>query len=53
MPWRGLSRPPAEPVVKPYGCDLRSAGYQMVTISELAHYRGGMLAGKVYSQFQK
>lgn len=33
--------------------NLRSAGYQMVTISELAHYRGGMLAGKVYSQFQK
>ena len=23
MPWRGLSRPPAEPVVKPYGCDLQ------------------------------
>ena len=22
MPWRGLSRPPAEPVVKPYGCDF-------------------------------
>ena len=32
--------------------NLRSAGYQMVTISELAYYRGGMLAGKVYSQFR-
>lgn len=32
---------------------LKSAGYQMVTISELAAYRGGMTAGKVYSQFRK
>ena len=24
MPWRGLSRPPAEPVVKPYGCDFKT-----------------------------
>lgn len=32
---------------------LKSAGYQMVTISEMAAYRGGMKAGKVYSQFRK
>lgn len=32
---------------------LKSAGYQMVTVSELAAYRGGMKAGQVYSQFRK
>lgn len=32
---------------------LKSEGYQMVTVSELAAYRGGMEAGKVYSQFRK
>lgn len=32
---------------------LKDAGYQMVTVSELAAYRGGMDHGKVYSQFRK
>lgn len=32
---------------------LKSEGYQMVTVSELAAYRGGMKAGQVYSQFRK
>ena len=32
MPWRGLSRPPAEPVVKPYGCDW--------SLSQLQFYKG-------------
>lgn len=26
MPRRGSSKPPAEPVVKPYGCDLTASG---------------------------
>lgn len=32
---------------------LQQAGYQMVTVSEMAAYRGGMIPGKVYSQFKK
>ncbi len=27
MPRRGSSKPPAEPVVKPYGCDCSDGGY--------------------------
>lgn len=30
---------------------LKAAGYQLVTVSEMAAYRGGMAAGKVYSRF--
>ncbi len=33
--------------------NMKSAGYQMVTVSELAFYRGGMTAGRAYSQFRK
>lgn len=29
MPWRGLSKPPAEPVVKPYGCDFTKQEYSI------------------------
>lgn len=32
---------------------LKNEGYQMVTISEMAAYRGGMENGKVYTQFKK
>lgn len=30
---------------------LKAAGYQLVTVSELAAYRGGMAAGRVYTRF--
>lgn len=30
MPRRGSSKPPAEPVVKPYGCDFPNAGHLSV-----------------------
>lgn len=32
---------------------LAAAGYQMVTVSEMAQYRGGVTAGGVYSQFYR
>lgn len=32
---------------------LKSAGYQLVTVSELAAYRGGLKNGAAYSQFRK
>lgn len=32
---------------------LKSAGYQMLTVSEMAAYRGGLAAGAVYRQFGK
>ena len=32
---------------------LKSAGYQMLTVSEMAAYRGGLAAGVVYTQFGK
>lgn len=32
--------------------ELVSRGYQLVTVSELASYRGGMLPGKTYSKFR-
>ncbi|MDD3251236.1 MAG: polysaccharide deacetylase family protein [Lachnospiraceae bacterium] len=32
--------------------ELVSRGYQLVTVSELASYRGGMLPGKAYSRFR-
>lgn len=32
--------------------ELVARGYQLVTVSELAAYRGGMAAGHVYSQFR-
>ena len=32
---------------------LKAWGYQLVTVSELAAYRGGMSAGKTYSRFRK
>lgn len=32
---------------------LKAKGYQLVTVSEMAAYRGGMKAGQVYSQFRK
>ena len=32
---------------------LKQKGYQMVTVSEMAAYRGGMKDGKTYSQFRK
>lgn len=32
---------------------LTQAGYQLVTVSELAQYRGGMAAGGVYSRFYR
>lgn len=32
---------------------LAAAGYQMVTVSEMAQYRGGVAAGGVYSQFYR
>lgn len=32
---------------------LAAAGYQMVTVSELAQYRGGVVQGGVYSQFYR
>lgn len=33
--------------------DLKAKGYQLVTVSELAAYRGGMEAGRSYNQFRK
>lgn len=32
--------------------ELVSRGYQLVTVSELASYRGGMLPGKTYAKFR-
>ena len=32
--------------------ELIARGYQLVTVSELAAYRGGMQAGQTYSQFR-
>lgn len=32
---------------------LAETGYQMVTVSEMAQYRGGVVPGGVYSQFRK
>jgi peptidoglycan/xylan/chitin deacetylase (PgdA/CDA1 family) len=32
---------------------LAAAGYQMVTVSEMAQYRGGLVPGGVYSQFHQ
>ena len=32
---------------------LKEKGYQLVTVSEMAAYRGGMKDGEVYSQFRK
>jgi peptidoglycan/xylan/chitin deacetylase (PgdA/CDA1 family) len=32
---------------------LAAAGYQMVTVSEMAQYRGGVVPGGVYSQFRR
>lgn len=32
--------------------ELVNRGYQLVTVSELASYRGGMIPGKSYSQFR-
>jgi peptidoglycan/xylan/chitin deacetylase (PgdA/CDA1 family) len=32
---------------------LAAAGYQMVTVSEMAQYRGGLVPGGVYSQFHR
>lgn len=32
---------------------LTAAGYQLVTVSELAQYRGGVVPGGVYSQFYR
>jgi peptidoglycan/xylan/chitin deacetylase (PgdA/CDA1 family) len=32
---------------------LAAAGYQMVTVSEMAQYRGGVVPGSVYSQFYR
>lgn len=32
--------------------ELISRGYQLVTVSELASYRGGMLPGRTYSKFR-
>jgi peptidoglycan/xylan/chitin deacetylase (PgdA/CDA1 family) len=32
---------------------LAAAGYQMVTVSELAQYRGGVVPGGVYSHFYR
>jgi peptidoglycan/xylan/chitin deacetylase (PgdA/CDA1 family) len=32
---------------------LAAAGYQMVTVSEMAQYRGGVVPGGVYSQFYR
>ena len=32
---------------------LTQAGYQLVTVSELAQYRGGVVPGGVYSQFYR
>lgn len=32
--------------------ELTARGYQLVTVSELAAYRGGMAGGKVYSRFR-
>lgn len=32
---------------------LTEAGYQLVTVSELAQYRGGLAAGKIYSSFYR
>ena len=32
---------------------LKSAGYQLVTVSEMAAYRGGLDAHKAYTQFRK
>lgn len=31
---------------------LKARGYQLVTVSEMAAYRGGMSAGKIYSRFR-
>ena len=33
--------------------ELTKRGYQLVTVSELAAYRGGMEAGKTYGSFRK
>lgn len=32
---------------------LTQAGYQLVTVSELAQYRGGLASGKIYSSFYR
>ena len=32
--------------------ELVKRGFQLVTVSELASYRGGMIPGKSYSQFR-
>ncbi|WP_313076263.1 hypothetical protein [Lacrimispora sp.] len=32
---------------------LAAAGYQMVSVSEMAQYRGGVVPGGVYSQFHR
>ena len=32
--------------------ELTARGFQLVTVSELAAFRGGMVPGKVYSQFR-
>lgn len=39
----------AEPIIR----TLKARGYQMVTVSELAAYRGGMSPGKIYSKFRR
>lgn len=37
MPRRGSSKPPAEPVVKPYGCDLKNmVGLSQGTLAKLS-----------------
>lgn len=35
MPRRGSSKPPAEPVVKPYGCDFSADGKVYYKINEV------------------
>ena len=32
--------------------ELVKRGFQLVTVSELSSYRGGMIPGKSYSQFR-
>ena len=43
----GIAEKAADAVIR----YLKAAGYQLVTVSELAAYRGGMAAGKVYTRF--
>ena len=40
MPRRGSSKPPAEPVVKPYGCDFRMLRDGVLPIEKIAEYSG-------------